>query len=336
MIRVKAVENPLISVIIPVYNGSRTIGRCLQSVSSSLYSFFECIVVDDCSLDNTVEIASSFDVKVIELSDKINAAQARNFGAKAAKGGILLFLDSDVEIYPSSLVNVAEIFRARPEVAALFGSYDDEPGDPGFFSQYRNLLHHYIHQTSQENAGTFWTAFGAVRRDAFFKAGGFSVGVRMMEDIDLGYRLSDRGYNIRLEKDLIVKHLKAFTLLKMISSDIFDRAVPWTHLMLKRKRLTGDLNLKLRHRFSGIVLLLIIASVFWGFFKLWAAAAVPFLIGFYLFLNKDLYGFFMKKRGVLFALKAIPFHALYYLYSMLGLLIGICKYFLTKQNRGSS
>jgi glycosyltransferase involved in cell wall biosynthesis len=323
-------EKSFISIIIPVYNGEKTIGRCLKSISNSSYPHFECIVVDDCSSDRTVEIARTFDVNLIEMSLKKNAAQARNVGAKAAKGEVLLFMDSDVEIFPNSLSDIAEVFQKKAEITALFGSYDDEPGESDFFSQYRNLLHHYIHQTSRADAGTFWTAFGAVKRDAFLDVGGFNEGVRMMEDIDLGYRMSDRGHKIRLEKDLKVKHLKAFSLSKMVKADIFDRAVPWTSLMLERKRFTGDLNLKPRHRLSAITLIFLIISIFLGLFNVRIFIAAPILMGIYLFLNADFYRFFMKKRGFLFALKVIPFHALYYLYSMFGLLIGICLHLLRK------
>ena len=58
------------------------------------------------------------------------------------------------------------ILREEPGIAAVFGSYDDEPGAPNLVSQYRNLLHHFVHQTGRTEASTFWTGCGAVRRDA--------------------------------------------------------------------------------------------------------------------------------------------------------------------------
>ena len=45
----------------------------------------------------------------------------------------------------------------------FFGSYDDTPTDRGFVSRYKNLLHHYVHQTARREASTFWTGLGAVR-----------------------------------------------------------------------------------------------------------------------------------------------------------------------------
>ena len=56
----------------------------------------------------------------------------------------------------SAIGGVAERFGRSPELAALFGSYDDEPAAEDFFSQYKNLLQHYIHQRSSARATTFW------------------------------------------------------------------------------------------------------------------------------------------------------------------------------------
>ena len=54
-----------------------------------------------------------------------------------------------------------------PALTAVMGSYDDTPSEPGLVSQYRNLLHHFVHQVGREKASTFWAGCGAVRRGAF-------------------------------------------------------------------------------------------------------------------------------------------------------------------------
>ena len=79
---------------------------------------------------------------------------------------ILLFVDADVEVPADLAARVAELFSGPRPPAALFGSYDDAPGDPGLLSQYRNLLHHFVHQTGREEASTFWAGCGAIRRTA--------------------------------------------------------------------------------------------------------------------------------------------------------------------------
>jgi len=103
-------SQPLVSIVIPVYNGARTLARCLESVSRSIYPFYECIVVDDDSSDETPNIAKSFDTKLIRLQGRNGAAYARNRGAEAAQGEIFLFLDADVTIPPDCLVRVVKTF----------------------------------------------------------------------------------------------------------------------------------------------------------------------------------------------------------------------------------
>ncbi len=322
--------NSFISIIIPVYNGSNTIGQCLRAIFESSYPNFECIVVDDHSSDNTLEIAESSGAKIIKLHKQKGAAYSRNRGAEAAQGDILLFIDADVEIYPDSLKKVVKAFSENPDISGLFGSYDDEPGSSNFFSQYKNLFHHYIHQTARRDASTFWTGFGAVKKDVFFDVGKFDEKCRMMEDIELGYKLKAKRYKIRLFKELVVKHLKHYSFLIMLKSDFFDRAIPWTLLMLRNRQFTSDLNLKRGYKLSALVVVLLIACIFLMLQSAWFMFAIPILFSIYLLLNYDFYKFFSKKKGLAFALKVVPFHALYYLYSTLGFLMGSCKYYLSK------
>ncbi len=319
-------KDPFLSVIIPVYNGSQTLGRCLGGLFKSSYPNFECIVVDDHSTDNTISVAESFETKVIRLERKQGAAHARNRGAEASNGDILVFVDSDVEICPDSLEKVVEAFEINPDISALFGSYDDHPGSLNFFSQYKNLFHHYIHQTSREEASTFWSAFGAVKRDVFFEIGKFNEETRMMEDIEMGYKLRVKGYRIRLDKSIGVKHLKHFSFSHLLKSDLLDRAVPWTVLMWKHRQFTDDLNLKLRHRLSAVILVLLVVSILMTIQSPWFLLGVPALLFLYLLFNRDIYAFFLGKRGFLFTLKVIPLHFLYYLYSLLGFVIGTFRY----------
>lgn len=319
-------SNKIISIIIPVYNGGRTIGRCLESVFESDNTHFECIVVDDASTDNTLEIVEKYDVSLIKLNKKQGAAHARNIGADNAQGDILFFIDADVTLYPDCIDKVLENFKANPDISALFGSYDQYPDGSNLYSQYKNLFHRYIHQTSKRDATTFWTACGAVYKHAFIKVGKFDQECRMMEDIELGYRLKLHEYKILLVKDLIVKHLKYYTFTSLIKSDFLDRAIPWTVLLLKNNHVKSDLNIKASHKISALVVLFLAIVLLISVVSIEFVFSVPLLLLLFFLLNYDFYHYFYKLKGVVFTLKIVPLHILYYCYSSLGYIIGMLKY----------
>jgi GT2 family glycosyltransferase len=313
-----------ISVIIPVYNGGASFYRCLSRLAEAVPQPTEIIVVADGDTDGSSELAKQFGARVFRLPVSQGPAKARNIGARAATGDILFFVDADVEIAPDTIDQVARIFDSEPDIAAMIGSYDDKPGAANFLSQYRNLFHHYTHQTASEEASTFWGACGAIRRDIFLKMGGFDENYRYpsVEDIELGYRLKKAGYKIRLCKTVQVKHLKRWGAVSMLKADFFYRALPWTELIMRDRNPMNDLNLKVESRISvmlayGVALSGMISAWWWG-----AGAIAAVLALLLLALNAPVYRFFYHKRGKKFALKTIPWHWLYYLYSGLAFVIG--------------
>jgi len=169
------------------------------------------------------------------------------------------------------------------------------------------------------------------------KLGGFDIsyGRPAIEDIELGFRLTANHHKIVLQKDIQVKHLKCWTLWGLIKTDVFDRAVPWTVIMLRDRSFPKDLNLQMSQRLSVVLvyLMLFLAGVLALPFKIpGIVALIPVLILLVLILiNHKFYKFFLQKRGLLFALKVIPFHILYYFYSGLGLVFGIIAYFLRRK-----
>ncbi len=244
-------------------------------------------------------------------------AAARNFGAASAAGDILVFLDADVAVYPDTLSRMAAWLETHADVDAVFGSYDASPDHPSLVSQYRNLLHHYVHQHSSGDAETFWAGCGAVRRSVFVAAGGFDERHRRasIEDIEFGDRLRAAGRRIALRPEIQVTHLKRWTLRQMVRSDIVDRAVPWTRLILERRRLPNTLNVTMRNRVS--------AGAAWTMLAALAASpAVPVvswaaLLGLAVLagLNGRFYRFLLARRGLGVAAVGAGLHTAYLLYS---------------------
>jgi len=240
----------MVSVIIPAYNSEKTIKDCLQSVFNSEYHPLEVILVDDHSADQTLNKAAGFPCKVVKLSRNLGAATARNQGVEVSRGEILFFLDSDIIIERDTIKKIIETFQNRPGISALFCSYQKNTLPSNFYSVYKNLLHHYTHQTAREDAATFCSGFGAIRRNIFLEFGGFDEHCRSLEDIDLGYRLYKRGHKIYLNKNIQVTHCKYYSLWSLMKSDVLRRAKPWTEMMLDKKIFRSDLNLKPENLFS--------------------------------------------------------------------------------------
>jgi glycosyltransferase involved in cell wall biosynthesis len=309
-----------VSVVIPAYENAAGLEECLRALEGG--GAHEIIVVDDGSTDATSEVAERLGAKVIRLERNSGAGAARNRGAQEATGDVLLFVDSDVVAPPDTVGRVTRLLEERPDLAAVFGSYDAAPRAPGLVSQFRNLLHHFVHQQGEREASTFWAGCGAVRRDVFEQSGGFDTAdyTRAIEDIELGYRLRDAGHRILLDKDLKVTHLKRWTLGSFLRTDMLYRAVPWSRLILNRRLPLDHLNLKPAHRASVALSLVVAAALVLSPFApvliALAAAAAAGLIA----LNRGLLAFFAHTRGLAFAIGSVPLLFLHYLASGLAYL----------------
>lgn len=312
-------QNPFISVIIPVFNGEKFIGRCLDGLNDSDYENLEIIVVNDGSTDDSAKICQLKGAKVLTSSHpQSGPAAARNLAAEKSVGEILVFVDADVVVKKDTISKIAERFKAQPEISALFGSYDNAPAEPGFLSQYRNLLHHFVHQNSAPQASTFWAGLGAIRANVFRKIGGFDAvkfAVPSIEDIELGVRLKTQGCQILLDREIQGKHLKKWTAHSILRTDIFCRALPWSKLILTSQGLINDMNLKTSDRLSALLVgLSVLLFPFIFRQPLLTVLLVAFLLS-VLILNRQIFSFFLKNRGFIFAFKAFWWHLLYFFYS---------------------
>jgi GT2 family glycosyltransferase len=324
-----------VSVVVPVHNGADAFGRCVEALAALDPAPHEVIVVADGATDASPAAARRHGFDVIQLPEAGGPAAARNIGARRATGEVLLFLDADVMAPADTAGRVARLFAGDAELTAAFGSYDDEPVERNFLSQYKNLLHHYVHQTSREEASTFWAGCGAIRRRAFLAAGGFDEGYRCpcVEDIELGYRLRRAGARLRLVKSLQVKHLKAWRTGSLLRADFFGRALPWTGLILRERRMDRDLNLRRSARASVVMAwampAAMVAAVWWP----WGLAVAAALALGLLAANWKTYAFLRRKRGLWFAVRSVPWHWLYYLYSGLAFAIAVAAHLLRPRRR---
>jgi len=118
---------PLVSVIMPAYNAEKYIAEAIESVVAQSYENWELIVIDDCSADNTAEIARSFAekdgrIRLIKNNKNIGAAETRNKGLDLAKGEYIALLDSDDVWLPEKTEKQLELAE-QTEADIVYCSY---------------------------------------------------------------------------------------------------------------------------------------------------------------------------------------------------------------------
>ena len=313
---------PSVSIIIPFHGDLHQLGRCLSALSP-LPPRAEIIVAADRAPRETDRIAWRHGARVIRVVSRSGPAAARNQAAAASRSDILIFIDADVVVTSDALHGMVREFISNPAMAAVFGTYDDDPDCPNFFSQYKNLAHAYMHRASDRRARSFWAGFGGVRSDVFRSLGGFDEGFTRpcIEDIELGDRMAAVGHQVLIDRRLHGCHLKRWTFRSMVASDIWDRGVPWTQLVLRSRRIQG-LNLGLGQSISVAlccVALFCIAAAVWQPVLLIVAAAA---IAITWYLNRKLYAFFFARRGAWFACRAAAVNLLYHVYNAFSFCVG--------------
>ncbi len=323
---------PTISVIVAVHNGGVPFRRCLESLAAAVPPPHEIIVVADGDTDGSWLAASEMGLPVFRLPTPSGFAAARNYGAREAKGGVLLFVDPDVTVPTHVIAQVTEVLEHEPEVAAVFGSYDDASAAGDFLSQYNNLLHHYAHQRASTKAATFWSACGAVRRSVFFNVGGFDErrGDAAVEDSELGEQLHKAGYATRLCKALQVKRLSPSRSEGYFTREAGFRLLPWVAFLLRRSHAfhsfglhtAGRASVPLTHGMLGAM----IGAGHQEELLLVAGGALLLLLA----MNASLYRFFRGKRGARFANLALCRQGLLYFYCGPAFLLSLALFWRRK------
>ncbi len=308
------------SVVVPVRNGGNAFQSCLRALRESFSPPFELIVVDDASQDDSAKEAAAAGAIVIRHDRPRGPAAARNEGARLASAPLVFFLDADVSIAPDTLQKILDCFDKDSELSALFGSYNDCPTEQGLVSQFRNLLHHYVHQSGSFHehvriAHTFWTGCGAIRRDRFLELGGFDPKLYRrpaIEDIEFGYRLTRAGDRILLARDIQVTHHKRWTLGDMVRTDIFRRGVPWLILMARSGVAESDLNVSQSQRLSVAATALLLFGIALALLQPNMLAIAALALLWILVLNRNFYRFLHARIGLLATLGCVPLHCLYF------------------------
>ncbi|NJO01955.1 MAG: glycosyltransferase family 2 protein [Bacteroidia bacterium] len=210
-----------ISVIIPSYNGAHKICHTLRALAlqslKAQGTDFEVLVVVDGSTDHTREVLSQsdFDLPNLRILYRENGgrAVARNTGARAAQGDLLVFFDDDIRPIPQCLEMHRQHHQQKPRTILVGNPLEDESRTHTDIQRYKLHLSRKWVEPLRQNEGLldeerlFLTAANfSLSKETFFQLNGFDEALRDAEDFDLGFRAMQQHIPIYFNIDLIGWH----------------------------------------------------------------------------------------------------------------------------------
>jgi len=203
------------SVIVPVRDGARVIERCLRALERQHLSpdSFEIIVVDDGSTDGTAALVEQFPAVRLLRQAPSGPAAARNLGAGAARGELLLFTDADCAPESDWARRLAEAVD-RTGAAGGKGIYSTQQSS--LVARFVQVEYEtkYARMVSADSIDFVDTYSAVYRRDVFEAVGGFDERLpsTSLEDQELSFRVAESGYRMIFVQDAVVEHLHPSTL----------------------------------------------------------------------------------------------------------------------------
>lgn len=181
--------NPLITVVIPTYNGARFLGEAIESIRANHYAALEILLIDDGSTDATVELAREWigEANVKSQSHSGRPAVGRNRGIQLARGEFIAFLDQDDLWTADKLVKQLACFSAQPEFQVVWGHTRriQENPDHSFVPVGAPLDYRLV-------------SSALFRKNVFAQVGEFDAELRYFGD-DLDWYLRAREANVQME-----------------------------------------------------------------------------------------------------------------------------------------
>lgn len=181
-------QEPLVSVIVNVYNGERYLAEAIESVFAQTHRPLELIVVDDGSEDGTASVARKFEPELRYVHQPNGGiGSARNHGVRLARGEYLAFLDADDRFVPDKLERQLRAFEADPELEMAFG-HVREFISPDLPEEIASRLRDPV-----DDVPWRMTNLMLVRREAYDRAGGFSTDLKVGVGVDWYARAVEAG-----------------------------------------------------------------------------------------------------------------------------------------------
>jgi len=212
----------MFSIIIPTYNASKHLPSLLNSFQSQTIKDYELIIIDSSSTDNTIEIADSFNARVIKIEkEKFDHGGTRTLAARQAKGEILIYLSQDSSLFNNnSIEKIANPFDMDTNVAAVFGRQLPDK-NASVFAEHLRLFNYsensYISELSDKDKHGlrtifFSNSFSAFRKSALEEIGFFKESLIFGEDTYAAAKLLLNNKKIAYESSAKVFHSHNYTI----------------------------------------------------------------------------------------------------------------------------
>jgi glycosyltransferase involved in cell wall biosynthesis len=322
----------MVSVVVPNYNFAVSLSHCLRSIQRQTYQPLELIMVDDGSTDNSVEVAEQLGVRVIHTERNQGAGAARNLGAEHAKGDILVFVDSDVAIYPDAIEVAVAMLADNPRLGAVCSIHDPEPLiRDSRFEEYRSLQYYYWVASSEGPISFLFSAMCAIPRSVFEEIGLFKPWLRHNDEVDYGQRLTQR-YEMVLTSTVRSRqdHDEA---LRPLLRKMFRRARDRVPLYAQRRRFARGFETS--NRAGGSLAALAAVGTAAAPLVLGpAGAALPvFALAVSVVADLGMYRFVRRRRGTLFLLYFGAMQFVINISIAAGVLVGVGRWLCSARFR---
>ena len=318
-----------ISVVIPNYNGGKTIGKCLEAVLASDYDRFEVLVVDDASTDGSVGLISAFPCRLIRLEQHAGASRARNTGAKESAGDIIFFIDADCLVPKDTLSLVHKAITGHADTI-IGGSYTPLPYDSNFFSIFQSIFIHYS-ELKRREPDYIASHSLAIEKKLFEKSSGFPEQfLPLLEDVEFSHRLRRSGYKLLMDPGILVRHIFNFTFRKSLRN-AFRKSRYWIMYSLGNRDVckdsgTASQELKINVlSYFLVILFLLLYFILTGRIFLF----LPLILtGCNLYINRNLLRAFYRAKGTFFTIPASLYYTMLYPLAVgAGSLTGMIQYY---------
>ncbi len=304
-----------ISIVIPNYNMSATVGKCLEAAFASKYGNFEVVVVDDCSDDNSVEVIEKSPCKLIRLNKRCGTSAARNIGVNNSSGDLIFLIDADCLVLEDTLSIINSTFSGLEPEVVVGGTYTNMPYDDRFCSIFQSVFVNYFETKKVKDVDYIAAHAMAIDVRKFRESGGFpDFYLPIIEDVAYGHKLRGMGCRLVMNPEIQVRHIFNFSMHVSIKN-AFRKSHYWCLYSLRAKDMFVD---------SGCASLELKADVVLNFLSmlflvLWVLTQntlfltlVPALFLLNAYINRGLIKAFHITNGALFAVKAFLYYSMIY------------------------